>query len=92
MYFSELKLNESLERAVAAMGFTETTPIQEQAIPPALAGQDIIGCAQTGTGKTAAFLLPILQQLSENQRKGKMGRGREAVRSENSDQSDSNAA
>jgi len=57
-----------LRRAVAEEGYPEPTPIQEQAIPPLLAGRDLIGCAQTGTGKTAAFVLPILQFLSGNPR------------------------
>ncbi len=71
MYFSELKLSKSLQEAVSAAGYEEATPIQEQAIPPALEGRDLIGCAQTGTGKTAAFLLPALQQLELDQRKTK---------------------
>ncbi len=53
-----------LRRAVAAQGYTSPTPIQTLAIPPLLAGRDLIGCAQTGTGKTAAFSLPILQHLA----------------------------
>ncbi len=64
MKFEELKLAEPLLRAVKAEGYTTPTPIQIQAIPPALAGRDVLGCAQTGTGKTAAFALPILQRLS----------------------------
>src|SRR5687768_17775139 len=64
MTFEDLALNESLRRAVRAEGYTTPTPIQVQAIPPALAGRDVLGCAQTGTGKTAAFALPILQRLS----------------------------
>jgi ATP-dependent RNA helicase RhlE len=61
--FTELKLLDPLLRAVRAEGYTTPTPIQVQAIPPVLAGRDLIGCAQTGTGKTAAFALPILQRL-----------------------------
>jgi ATP-dependent RNA helicase RhlE len=64
MTFEELKLAEPLQRAVKAEGYTTPTPIQAQAIPPALAGRDVLGCAQTGTGKTAAFALPILHRLS----------------------------
>ncbi|HSN97911.1 MAG TPA: DEAD/DEAH box helicase, partial [Candidatus Nanopelagicales bacterium] len=64
MQFDELKLIDPLLRAVAAEGYETPTPIQEKAIPPVLAGSDLIACAQTGTGKTAAFALPILQRLS----------------------------
>ena len=67
MRFQALDLSQSLQRAVNDMGFTEATPIQAAAIPPALAGQDVIGCAQTGTGKTAAFVLPVLQRLLRDQ-------------------------
>ena len=71
MYFSELNLSKSLQNNVSAMGYQEATPIQAQAIPAGLDGQDIIGCAQTGTGKTAAFLLPALQRLLRDQRQTK---------------------
>jgi len=71
MYFSELKIDQSLQQAVSDIGYTETTPIQAQAIPPGLEGRDIIGCAQTGTGKTAAFLIPALQQLLQDKSKTK---------------------
>lgn len=67
MQFSELNLIEPILRAVAAEGYDVPTPIQEQAIPHVLAGRDLLGCAQTGTGKTAAFALPILQRLVEGQ-------------------------
>jgi ATP-dependent RNA helicase RhlE len=63
MHFTELNLSTPLQQAIQAMGFEETTPIQAEAIPPGLAGRDIIGCAQTGTGKTAAFILPALERL-----------------------------
>ena len=63
MKFSDLKLQENLLRAVAAEGYTVPTPIQLQAIPHVLEGRDVLGVAQTGTGKTAAFALPILQKL-----------------------------
>ncbi len=64
MTFDELQLHETLLRAVKAEGYTTPTPIQQKAIPHALAGRDVLGVAQTGTGKTAAFALPILQRLS----------------------------
>jgi len=64
MTFDELQLHDTLLRAVKAEGYSTPTPIQEKAIPHALAGKDILGVAQTGTGKTAAFALPILQRLS----------------------------
>ena len=60
----------SLQRAVAEEGYTTPTPIQAQTIPHLLAGRDLLGCAQTGTGKTAAFTLPLLQYLTENARPG----------------------
>ncbi|MDO9390793.1 MAG: DEAD/DEAH box helicase, partial [bacterium] len=63
MRFDELGLKPNLLEALITEGYTEPTPIQQQAIPVALAGKDILGCAQTGTGKTAAFALPILQRL-----------------------------
>ncbi len=66
MTFKELNLNESLLSGLDSMGFETATPIQEQAIPEILKGNDLIACAQTGTGKTAAFLLPILHDLTEN--------------------------
>jgi len=63
MTFDELGLETDLLKAVRALGYKQPTPIQEQAIPLAIAGRDIIGCAQTGTGKTAAFVLPALQRM-----------------------------
>ena len=65
MNFSELGLAPAQVRACESLGYTEPTPIQRQAIPVVLEGRDLIGCAETGTGKTAAFLLPIIQRLSE---------------------------
>jgi ATP-dependent RNA helicase RhlE len=62
--FDDLHLDPRLLQAVRAMGYVTPTPIQARAIPPALEGRDVVGCAQTGTGKTVAFLLPILQRLS----------------------------
>ncbi len=70
MKFVELGLRPELVRAVTGAGYTTATPIQERTIPVALEGRDLIACAQTGTGKTAAFLLPILQRLAD----GKPGR------------------
>jgi ATP-dependent RNA helicase RhlE len=61
--FTKLGLNDAIAFAVAEMGYAEPTPIQAQAVPVVLAGQDVIGSAQTGTGKTAAFALPILHRL-----------------------------
>src|SRR5690349_20467008 len=66
MQFSDLQLLPQLLRAIVAEGYSEPTPIQQAAIPPVLAGRDLLGIAQTGTGKTAAFALPILQRLAEN--------------------------
>ncbi len=63
MPFASFKLHPDLQRGVKELGFTRATPIQEQAIPPALEGRDLLACAMTGSGKTAAFLLPILHQL-----------------------------
>jgi ATP-dependent RNA helicase RhlE len=74
MLFKDLGLIEPLCRAVAEEGYTTPTPIQEQAIPPLLEGKDLLGCAQTGTGKTAAFSLPILQHFHSNQYKGEGAR------------------
>lgn len=65
MKFTEFGLDDQLIEALSYMGFEEATPIQEQAIPKVLAGHDLIACAQTGTGKTAAFLLPVLHQLAK---------------------------
>ncbi|HAE23852.1 MAG TPA: ATP-dependent RNA helicase, partial [Prevotellaceae bacterium] len=63
MNFSELHLNDRLLDALEAMRFEQCTPIQEKSIPPLLEGKDLVGIAQTGTGKTAAYLLPILNRL-----------------------------
>ena len=63
MSFTSFDLHPELLRAVAALDFTVPTPIQKDAIPPAGAGRDVLACAMTGSGKTAAFLLPILQRL-----------------------------
>ena len=68
--FEALELSEPLLRALAKEGYEQPTPIQEQAIPQVLAGKDLLATAQTGTGKTAAFSLPMLQVLN-----GQKGRG-----------------
>lgn len=65
MKFSELKLNEQVLQALDSMRFEECTPIQEKTIPYILEGRDLMGIAQTGTGKTAAYLLPVINKLSE---------------------------
>jgi ATP-dependent RNA helicase RhlE len=72
MTFLDFGLSPELLRAVTARKYTAPTPIQEKAIPHVMAGRDLLGCAQTGTGKTAAFALPILQRL------GRAGRGQES--------------
>jgi len=63
MLFEDLSLSNSIQRAVHEEGYTSPTPIQEKAIPHILAGKDLVGCAQTGTGKTAAFAIPIIHNL-----------------------------
>ena len=63
MLFEDLSLSKSIQKAVFEEGYIEATPIQEQSIPIILSGRDLIGCAQTGTGKTAAFAIPIIHQL-----------------------------
>jgi ATP-dependent RNA helicase RhlE len=70
MEFSKLGLTAALARRCESLGYTEPTPIQRQAIPVVLTGSDLIGCAETGTGKTAAFLLPTIQRMSETPRPG----------------------
>ena len=64
MEFSELNLSEKILRALSDAGYTEPTPIQAEAIPEVMAGRDLLGCAQTGTGKTCAFAVPILEKLA----------------------------
>ncbi|MEA3341552.1 MAG: DEAD/DEAH box helicase, partial [Chloroflexota bacterium] len=71
MRFTELDLSKPLQKAISGLGYEETTPIQTQAIPPGLQGRDIVGGAQTGTGKTLAFLLPALERLLQDQTKTK---------------------
>ena len=67
MYFDELDLEDEVLDGLEAMNFFETTPVQEATIPLLLEGRDMIGCAQTGTGKTAAYLLPIINRLSRGE-------------------------
>jgi len=74
MSFSHLGLSEKVLSAVAASGYTTPTPIQEQAIPHVLARQDVLGIAQTGTGKTAAFVLPMLTMLEKGRARARMPR------------------
>ena len=66
--FSNFGLSEPILRALASEGYTQPTPIQAQAIPQVLTGRDLCGIAQTGTGKTAAFALPILDRLAKSQK------------------------
>ncbi|HEX2922051.1 MAG TPA: DEAD/DEAH box helicase [Bacteroidales bacterium] len=63
MKFSEINLHEQLLEAISYMGFEEATPVQEKVIPLILENNDLIACAQTGTGKTGAFVLPVLNKL-----------------------------
>ncbi|HET7292398.1 MAG TPA: DEAD/DEAH box helicase, partial [Vicinamibacteria bacterium] len=69
MPFSSFGLRAELLQGVRELGFTRPTPIQTEAIPPALEGRDVLACAMTGSGKTAAFLLPILQRLADKPRR-----------------------
>ena len=71
--FNDLAIAEPLQRALNAEGYTHPTPIQQQAIPRVLKQEDLLACAQTGTGKTAAFALPILQLLTERDHHQKAG-------------------
>src|SRR5688572_15563220 len=69
MPFASLKLHHDLLKAIRELGFARPTPIQSEAIPPAMAGKDLLACAMTGSGKTAAFLLPILHHLIDRPRR-----------------------
>jgi ATP-dependent RNA helicase RhlE len=71
MRFTELDLSQPLQKAIRDLGYQETTQIQTEAIPPGLRGSDIVGCAQTGTGKTLAFLLPALEHLLQDKKQSK---------------------
>ena len=68
MPFSSLKLHPSLLAGIKDLGFTRPTPIQADAIPRAMTGRDVLACAMTGSGKTIAFLLPILHRLMDKPR------------------------
>ena len=72
--FTELGLSPATLQAVADTGYTTATPIQAQAIPVALQGRDVLGIAQTGTGKTAAFTLPMIDRLAAGRSKARMPR------------------
>ena len=64
--FASLGLSASILQDIARAGFLEPTPIQAQGIPAALQGRDVLGCAQTGTGKTAAFVIPMVERLADD--------------------------
>src|ERR1700761_6023845 len=74
MSFAHLGLSDKVLAAVAATGYTTPTPIQEQAIPHVLARRDVLGIAQTGTGKTGAFVLPMLKLLEQGRARARMPR------------------
>jgi superfamily II DNA/RNA helicase len=74
MDFSELGLSPELLRAVSSAGYTTPTPIQQQAIPHVSAGRDVLGCAQTGTGKTASFALPMIDKMTAGRARARMPR------------------
>ena len=69
MLFKDLNIIEEIQKALKEAGYTSPTPIQEESIPVLLKGRDFLGCAQTGTGKTAAFAIPILQNIEQNKNK-----------------------
>ncbi|HRZ42969.1 MAG TPA: DEAD/DEAH box helicase, partial [Bacteroidales bacterium] len=70
IFFENLHLHPDAMEGIASMGFSKPTPVQEQAIPVILSGADLIACAQTGTGKTAAFLIPIIHHILTQTRSG----------------------
>ena len=71
MTFKDLNITEPILKAIEEKGYTSPTPIQVKAIPAALTGKDILGCAQTGTGKTAAFAIPVIQHLQAGKERDK---------------------
>ena len=74
MSFENLGLGPDVLRAIADAGYSTPTPIQEQSVPAALTGRDILGCAQTGTGKTASFVWPMIEILSAGRARARMPR------------------
>ena len=70
MSFADLGLEPKLLDAIKASGYENPTPIQKEAIPPSLEGKDVLGIAQTGTGKTASFTLPMIQRLAKGRARG----------------------
>ena len=74
MTFDDLGLSPEILKAIAEVGYQQPTPIQAQAIPVVLMGRDVLGCAQTGTGKTAGFTLPMIEILSSGRAKARMPR------------------
>src|SRR5580658_5213957 len=74
MSFEDLGLSPEVLKAVVDAGYTAPTPIQEQAIPYVLMGRDVLGCAQTGTGKTASFTLPMIDILAAGRARARMPR------------------
>ena len=74
MSFADIGLEPKLLEAIAAAGYENPTPIQQEAIPPALEGRDVLGIAQTGTGKTASFTLPMIQRLAKGRARARMPR------------------
>jgi ATP-dependent RNA helicase RhlE len=79
MHFESLNIIEPILKSLKEEGYTSSTPIQTQAIPVILSGKDLIGCAQTGTGKTAAFAIPVLQQLYKNGKNDRIGNIRSLI-------------
>src|SRR5437763_8030458 len=74
MHFNELGLSPELLQAITDTGYTTPTPIQQQAIPVVASGRDVLGCAQTGTGKTASFALPMIDKLAAGRSRARMPR------------------
>ena len=79
MQFDQFKLSSTIQKAIKDKGYTTPTPIQAQSIPSILEGRDLMGCAQTGTGKTAAFAIPTLERLNQARGSGDWGKGVKAL-------------